>query len=84
MTDARRHCVVCFDLAAGRLLATFGRAEEAGASLSLLSRPTAIAAGGSRAVVFDAGNQRLLKLRLAADGRAVRANRGTSPRPVTD
>jgi len=64
VSDTERHRVLCLDLASGRLVAAFGKADTAGAGLGELSSPTAIAARGTRAVVFDGGNQRLVKLRL--------------------
>jgi len=62
--DAERHRVVCFDLGTGKPLGSFGTCDKAGADLSSLDRPQAIAARGRRAVVYDSGNQRLVKLSL--------------------
>ncbi|NQT85734.1 hypothetical protein HQ560_03160 [bacterium] len=59
VSDRDGHRVVTFDLATGKPIASFG-AE--GADLKSLKRPTAIAARGDRAVVYDSGNQRLVKL----------------------
>jgi hypothetical protein len=64
VSDTTRHRVLCVDLSNNRLIATFGKSDAAGAGLAELSSPTAIAARGSRAVVFDADNQRLVKLEL--------------------
>jgi sugar lactone lactonase YvrE len=64
VADTARHRVVCFDLKTGKPVATFGTADKAGTDLGSLTSPAAIAARGTRAVVHDAGNQRLLKLRL--------------------
>lgn len=64
VSDTERHRVLCLDLASGRHLATFGKTDAAGTGLDGLSAPMAIAARGSRAVVFDSGNQRLVKLEL--------------------
>ena len=62
--DAERHRVVCFNLGTGKPLAVFGICDKAGADLASLDRPQAIAARGRRAVVYDSGNQRLVKLAL--------------------
>ena len=64
VSDAARHRVICFDLASGRELASFGRPDAAGDDLGGLHAPSTIAARGPRAVVFDGGNQRLIKLRI--------------------
>ena len=64
IADRGRHRVVCVDLASGKPLATFGTADRSGTDLASLSHPETIAACGRRAVVFDSGNQRLMKLRL--------------------
>jgi len=64
VSDTERHRVLCLDLASGRHLATFGKTDAAGAGLDELSSPMAIAARGRRAVVFDSGSQRLVKLEL--------------------
>jgi hypothetical protein len=62
--DTERHRVLCFELAGKKLLASFGTVDKSGDDLSTLAAPTEIAARGSRAVVFDSGNQRLIKLAL--------------------
>ena len=64
VSDSARHRVVCFDLASGRELASFGSRDAAGDDLAKLNAPHVIAARGQRAVVFDSGNQRLIKLQL--------------------
>lgn len=61
VSDTTRHRVVCFDLAAHKPRAVFG---TLGNELAALQAPQIIAANGSRAVVFDSGNQRLVKLEL--------------------
>lgn len=66
VADTLRHRVLCFD-AAGKLLASFGTADRAGENLTLLNRPTTVAARGKRAVVFDSGNQRLVKLEFSGE-----------------
>jgi hypothetical protein len=64
VADTARHRVVCLDLKTGKPVASFGTTDRAGTDLGSLSAPGAIAARGSRAVVHDAGNQRLVKMRL--------------------
>ena len=64
VADRERHRVVVFDLAKAKPIAVFGTPDRAGTDLKSLSHPTAIAARGRRAVVFDSGNQRLVKLAL--------------------
>lgn len=65
VSDTARHRVLCFDAATRKLLATFGSADQSGSSLSTLTAPQSIAANGQRAIVFDSGNQRLVKLEIA-------------------
>jgi hypothetical protein len=55
--DGHRVCV--FELVTGKPIATFG---SEGTDLKSLDHPAAIAARGDRAVVYDSGNQRLVKL----------------------
>jgi hypothetical protein len=62
VADTERHRVLCFTLADGRLLASFGATDQPGDSLDRLAVPTTLAAREGRAVVYDAGNQRLVKL----------------------
>ena len=64
VADRDRHRIIVLDLATEKPLATFGTPDKAGADLASLSDPTTIAARGNRAVVYDAGNQRLVKLSL--------------------
>ena len=64
VSDSARHRVVCFDLSSSRELAAFGAKDAAGDDLSKLNTPRVIAARGQRAVVFDSGNQRLVKLQI--------------------
>lgn len=62
VTDREQSRVLCFELATGKLLAKFG--GSAGNDLAHLSQPTTLAVVGDRALVFDSGNQRLVKLRF--------------------
>ena len=64
VSDSLRHRVLVFDRASkpSGPIAAFGTTDRAGDDLTSLSHPTTIAARGGRAVVYDAGNQRLVKL----------------------
>ncbi len=64
VADTARHRVLCFDATTRKLLASFGKTDEAGDDLGHLNRPATIAARGMQAVVFDSVNQRLIKLEL--------------------
>jgi hypothetical protein len=66
VADTKRSRVLCIDQATGKQLGSFGTADSPGDDLAHLSAPTTLAARGDRAVVYDSGNQRLVKLRLAA------------------
>jgi outer membrane protein assembly factor BamB len=66
VADTARSRVLCFDQATGKQLGSFGVVDSPGDDLAHLSAPTTLAARGDRAVVYDSGNQRLVKLRLAA------------------
>jgi hypothetical protein len=68
VADTTRSRVRCFDLASGNELGSFGAADSPGDELAHLSAPTTLAARGDRAVVYDSGNQRLVKLRLSPIG----------------
>ncbi len=63
VSDKARNRVLCFD-PIGNLLASFGTADLAGNDLKSLNAPAVIAAKGSRAAVYDSGNQRIVKLEL--------------------
>ena len=67
VADADRARVLVFDLFAGAStpLAQFGATDRPGTALDALDHPAAIAAHGDRAVVYDAANQRLVKLVFA-------------------
>lgn len=64
VADRDRHRVLALDLATEKPIAVFGTTDKPGTDLAALSGPTIIAARGDRAVVYDAGNQRLAKLAL--------------------
>jgi hypothetical protein len=62
VSDCERQRVLCFDCASGSLRASFGTLDVRGADLHALSSPTTIAVNGRRIAVYDAGNQRIIKL----------------------
>jgi hypothetical protein len=62
IADGSRHRVLCFDVATGTLRSTFGTVDAPGSALTALTAPSTIAVNGRRVVVYDAGNQRLMKL----------------------
>ncbi|MFA6292831.1 MAG: hypothetical protein WC637_13670, partial [Victivallales bacterium] len=64
VSDKLRNRVVCFDSASGKQLAAFGVADLAGSEISKLNSPTVISARGKKAVLFDSGNQRIMKLEI--------------------
>lgn len=64
VADRERHRVLAFALDTGKPLAAFGKAGEKGTDMASLAFPETLAARGTRAVVFDSGNQRLIKLSL--------------------
>ena len=69
VSDTARHRVLVFDMAtapsAPLLLAEFGHADRPGRGMDALCSPTYVAAHGDRAVVYDSGNQRIVKLVLS-------------------
>ena len=66
VSDSEKHRVLCFEFSDGKpaLLAAFGVSGQPGDDLAKLRYPKAIAANGHRAVLFDSGNQRLVRLEL--------------------
>ena len=64
ISDTERQRVLCLDPANRKIIATFGMTDQAGNDLKSLSAPRVLAANGRRAVVFDSGNQRLMRLEL--------------------
>ncbi len=61
VSDTKRHRVLGFDFT-GKLFSAFGRLDKPGSGLDALNAPTTLAASGDRVVVYDSGNQRLVKL----------------------
>lgn len=64
VSDTERHRVLCFNLKTGTLIDTFGTLDKAGTDLASMTKPSTIHGRAGRAVVFDEGNQRILKLEL--------------------
>ncbi|MGI6496503.1 MAG: hypothetical protein ACOX5G_10540 [Kiritimatiellia bacterium] len=66
VADSARARVLVFELGstpeAPLRLAQFGRTDHAGRGMDALDTPTHIAAFGDRAALYDAGNQRIVKL----------------------
>ncbi|MGE9290524.1 MAG: hypothetical protein ACQKBT_06020, partial [Puniceicoccales bacterium] len=62
VSDTERHRVFVLDTVANQLRGHFGILDEAGSGMDALNEPRAITAQGSRAVVYDSANQRLIKL----------------------
>ncbi|MCS6852842.1 MAG: hypothetical protein NZ700_16915 [Gemmataceae bacterium] len=65
VSDTTRHRVVAIDWTTRQVLTQFGATDQPGRDLDCLDSPTLIAASGHRAVVFDSGNQRIVKLELS-------------------
>ena len=63
VSDTERHRILCFDLQ-GKLLAQYGKTDAAGTDFSQLNTPTAISGNSKRVVVYDKGNQRLIKFEV--------------------
>jgi hypothetical protein len=64
VSDTDRHRLVWFDWTQRKALGEFGQTDAAGDDLQHLASPAQAALQGDRAVVADAGNQRVLQLRL--------------------
>jgi hypothetical protein len=64
VADRERQRVLGFAGTGGAPRWSFGTVDKAGADLSTCDHPETVAVQGGRVVVFDAGNQRLLKLRI--------------------
>lgn len=65
VSDTQRHRIIWLDWTEWKVLAMFGRTDEAGDDPWHLNEPTLVAIRGTKAIVADSGNQRLLRLRLA-------------------
>ncbi len=64
VADRERHRVLGFAPEGGVPLWSFGAVDKAGTDLATMEHPETVAIRNARVVVYDAGNQRLLKLRL--------------------
>jgi hypothetical protein len=63
ISDTDRQRIMCVDAATRRCLGQFGATDQGGTGRDHLQQPGQLAARGVRAIVFDEGNQRLVKLR---------------------
>ena len=64
VSDSDRHRVLWFGPEGAKPKAEFGKTDKPGSDLASLNKPGLLAVNGSRLVVFDSGNQRLMKLTL--------------------
>ncbi len=64
VADGARQRVLCFVPSGGRPRAVFGRIDSIATDLAGMDSPATVAVRGHRVVVYDAGNQRLMKLEL--------------------
>ena len=64
VSDREKHQVVVFNMANSAELAEFGHLNKNGDDLSALDCPEILTARRNLAVVYDSGNQRLVKLKL--------------------
>jgi hypothetical protein len=62
VADTQRHRVIVYDAASRQPLAQAGVVDVPGDGLDRLNHPTLVAIRGSRVLVYDQGNQRLIKL----------------------
>ena len=67
ISDTDHHRVLVVD-ASGRMLAEFGQNNHAGDGLEQLNTPTVLAAQGTRAAVYDTGNQRIVRVQFQTPG----------------
>lgn len=70
-SDTTRHRVLWFDADRGTFLAQAGSTDAAGTGANDFDRPTALAVIGTRAVVYDSGNQRIIRLSLVGTRHSV-------------
>ncbi|MCS7254812.1 MAG: hypothetical protein RMK18_07760 [Armatimonadota bacterium] len=64
ISDTERHRLIWLDWHEWKFIAQFGMTDRAGNDATHLNEPTLVSLKGSKAVVADSGNQRLLKLKL--------------------
>jgi len=67
VSDTMRHRVLWLDWTRRKFVAQFGVTDKPGDDATHLDTPTFVALQGSRAVVADSGNQRLMKLEVASE-----------------
>jgi hypothetical protein len=65
VADTERHRVLLFPPDGGEPIAQFGVTDRPGNGLDALNSPSLVAINGDQAVVYDAANQRLVKLDLS-------------------
>ena len=63
VSDTERHRVLVFDWVERNPLFEHGQTDKPGTDVDELAAPEQIAVSGDRAVIFDSGNQRVVKLR---------------------
>jgi len=64
VSDTARHRLLWFEWQTRRLVAQFGETDRPGADAAHLDSPAQVCLRGTRAVVADSGNQRILEVRL--------------------
>jgi hypothetical protein len=64
VSDTDRHRIIWLDLEKWKVLGIFGETDREGDDLWHLHSPTFVALRGTKALVADSGNQRVLKLQL--------------------
>ena len=64
VSDTARHRLLWFEWQTRRLIAQFGETDRPGADAAHLDSPAQVCLRGTRAVVADSGNQRILEVRL--------------------
>ena len=62
VADEARHRLLVWSPDAEAPIALFGQTDTAGDTLDSINTPTSIASAGNRVIVYDSGNQRILKL----------------------
>jgi len=62
VADTDRHRVLVFDADSGKFLTQCGATDKTGKELGSLDTPQTLAVSGRRAVVYDSGNQRIVRL----------------------
>lgn len=69
VADTSNHRILLFDVHKTQPIASYATCRQPGQALNRLNSPTRITANNNRAVVFDSGNQRILKLKVAKESR---------------